>query len=187
MNNKPAPKAPKATPAPGRKPAPKATASAKKPAPARKQPQKVVMVGADAELRGGYARFCDMHNARPVLAYKGKVAATESEELGFLAARILDDLDMPVPWGYSGFDPYQRDDVPLPSKVNFGPRKQPANEVENALLNALITIHFRRIARDPVKLRALYVAAQNDIETRMWYRCMLGEMARLATAMPGAH
>lgn len=171
-----------------KKPAPKATALVKTPAP--KVPTRKRYQAPDwvhAALREARLRFIDLHSARPVLAYKGKVSANESEELGFLFARILDDLDMPVPFEYSAGDPYQRDDVPLPDKVDFGPRKVPSTEVENAVLNALLTIHVRRIARDPFKLRELYVTAQNDVDKRMWYRCMLGEMARLATAMPGAH
>ena len=144
MNKKPTPKAkapakkpaPKAAPAPVQKAALKAPGRKPFEAPGtgRKPFERFDDVAADLqEIR---LRFIDMHNVRPVLACKGKVTAMESEEIGFLFARVLDDLDMPVPWEYSGFDPYQRDDVPLPDRVDFGPRKQPANEVENALLNA---------------------------------------------------
>ena len=172
MNKKPAPgtgRRPFAAPAPG---------TGRKPLEAP--------VGANADLREAWVRFIDLHNARTARARKGKVSASESEELGFLFARILDDLGMPVPVEYSAGDPYQRDDVPLPDKVDFGPRAEPSSEVEYAILNALLTIHVRRIARDPLKLRQLYVTAQNDVDIRMQYRLMLGEMAQLATAMSGA-
>ena len=171
-----------------KKPTPKATAPVKTPAP--KAPTRKPFEAPDdanANLREAWVRFVDLYNARAPAARKGKVSASESEELGFLSARILDDLDMPVPAEYLAGDPYQRDDVPLPDKVDFGPRAEPSSEVEYAVLNALLTIHVRRIARDPFRLRELYVTAQNDVDIRMQYRLMLGEMARLATAMTGVH
>ena len=180
---------PTTKPAPGRKPFEKVSAPVREPyqkVPGRK-PYQTATTDADAELREGFMRFLDLHNARPVLACKGKVSANESEELGFLFARMLDDLEMPVPAEYSAGDPYQRDDVPLPYPVDFGPRKVPTDEGEYAVLNALLIAFMRRIARNPYKLRELYVAAQNDIEKRMWYRLILGQGARFATAMPDAH
>ncbi len=188
MNKKPTPKA--AVPGTARKPF-EAPGTARKPfeapSPVTGRKPFEAPVDANADLRVAWLFYILLDSARPVLACKGKVSAMESEELGFLFARILDDLDMPVPAEYSAGDPYQRDDVPLPDKVDFGPRAEPDSEVGYAILNALLTIHVRRIARDPLKLRQLYVTAQADVDTRMQYRYMLGEMARRATRMPGAH
>ncbi|MDO8447984.1 MAG: hypothetical protein Q7T10_04175 [Rhodoferax sp.] len=138
-----------------------------------------------ADLWEAWRRFVDLHNSRQPLSWKGKFSFDESEELGFLAARILDDLCMPAPAKYTGGDPYQREGFLDPGRVGFGDLKRPATLADYLLLNELLIRLMRGVARNQRKLGALREQLQ-DVDSRMQMRRVLSEISRLATALSAA-
>ncbi|MDO8249101.1 MAG: hypothetical protein Q7T78_05195 [Rhodoferax sp.] len=138
-----------------------------------------------ADLWEAWRRFVDLHISRQPLSWGGKISFDESEELGFLASRILDDLCMPVPAKYIGRDPYQREVFLDPGRVGFGYLKKPSTLPDYLLLNELLIRLMRGVARNPKKLKALREQLQ-DVDKRMQIRRVLHEIARLATAISAA-
>ena len=135
-----------------------------------------------ADLWEAWFRFVDLHNSRQPLSRKGKFSFEESEELGFLAARILDDLRMQVPEKFAGRDPYQRQIFMDPGRVGFGYLKSPATLPDYLLLNELLIRLMRGVARNPKKLNVLREQL-TDVDSRLRARLVLREIARLATEL----
>ena len=73
-----------------------------------------------ADVNQAWRKFCQLHGERVPLSLKGKTDFDESDELGYLAARGLDDLDMPVMAKHAAGDPYQNKVFRSCGKINFG-------------------------------------------------------------------
>ncbi len=104
-------------------------------------------VKADVNLL--WQKFCELHSARLPFSWRGKSSFHESEELGFLAARGLDDVDMPVPGKYTGHDPYQREVFHSSGRIDFGTFNAADSLTDYLLLNEILTRHLREMARNP--------------------------------------
>ena len=135
-----------------------------------------------ADLSEAWRRFIDLHNGRLQLSWMGKSSFDESEELGFLAARILDDLGVSVSAKYTGRDPHQRPIFLDPGRVGFGHLKRPDTLDDYLLLNELIMRLMRGVARNPKKLSTLRDQLE-DVDKRVQTQLILKEIARLATTL----
>lgn len=133
------------------------------------------------ELRDIYPTFTKLCASRQLFATRGKTSFVEAEEAGYLAAVILDYLEMPVPWAYIGSDRYQIDDAPLPGWVDLEDPNDPGSELWYAGTNTRIILRLRKVARSAEALAQLAEAVREDIEARMWVRVAVGNIAEYAT------
>jgi len=134
-------------------------------------------VMADVNLL--WRKLCELDNARQRLSWEGKDDLDFPYEWGWLAARGLDDLDMPVPEKYTGHDPYQRDIFRSRGRIDFGTFKAAESPQDWARKAELLTRHLRMMVRDPNYLADMREAAHKAVEARMQMLRILGETARL--------
>lgn len=147
------------------------------------KPRAAVQNDVRADVDQAWREFCQLHGGRVHLSLKGKTDFGESEELGYLAARGLDALEMLVLAKHTGGDPYQKKVFRSRGKINFGTFKV-AESLQNYLLqNELLLRLLREMVRNPAYLADLREATREDVETRMWVRLVFSKIARLATTL----
>lgn len=115
-------------------------------------------------LMEAFRKFSAMHGARPVLSVRGMRYFNRSNELGVLAARILNDLGLPLDPAYAVSNLYGHDDLPAPEKVDIGTMRTPQTPAEYRRLDVHIAGLMERIARDWQAVEALRELRQENID-----------------------
>lgn len=139
--------------------------------------EKTAALAADSAAKI-WREFIALYNAPQELPLYGVQLPGLSEELGFLAGRVLDDLNIPVPRPYCGHDRYQKNSYRTSGgSVNFGTLTSLLTVADWALKHELLLRQMRELARNPLALAILGERQKGDVEMRMFLRRVFEQIA----------
>ena len=120
--------------------------------------------GVHQALMEAFRKFSDLHSARPLLSAGGMQYFNRANELGMLAARILNDLGVPLDPSYALCDLYGHDGLPTSDEVGLEKSGAPRTPADYQRLDVHIAGRMERIARDWQAIDALQKLRQENID-----------------------